>query len=1028
MAPSNFLEIPQGETSGKGLNLISRFFYLPYKGFEDKKFGFSYNFNINGTIVKFNFKFPLKTPKLVKGNTITIEVPIYPSKKWVLFRFNPVDFINKHFKADFTSIGAIKSENIFLKSIELRCHMLVRGVFLSNNEFTYSDMPKEMSTKEQNIAKVMDFLDLQFVDFESKKSPFSNVTIVEQSSDEILDNLLDDQFSNLSKITGKKNVDSKQQITTFVGKIDSNFKQTEVSGMKQEANTSSFQKQLEYSELKETNSHQLREKMEKVNKEVFDKRDLVRSIISSKQERKHTLLPDPIMNLAFVLGYSAKVCPTVKFSSNNDKSQALFVNGTMIINYDFENIKQRFFYGHSKPITFIVRTNDNEHLFSAQEGKNCIIRVWKAAYGRCCKIITTPFESISSLSVSRDDKLFVVVGKISYNKEMIFIYDISNIEDVKILIKQGSQFSVNSLKFSVFDNQLMLSCGKENIKFWRIKDNHLGGKAVVLNQYARGTNFICIDFDNPFLSEKSKGKALVGSNTGCIFQVSCSNQELEAIFKLHDSPILSIALNDAFCVTGSEDGVVRVWPIDFSEFLIEAKHEAPVVGLDISFDSLDIICGSKNGSLGMLNIQSKKYKTLLRSPPSKVLNMYLHPNLQYLMTIESDNSIRIWDIEEKSESFQFFSNTDAPICLDAPRKNIFAAGFESGTIKVFDLENTCIVYECTAFCVPVSRLKFTHDGARAVAVSSEGNISIHESKDSFMMIKQIKIDGICKFCDLSIAPKNDYFATIGEDSSCALVWNLKTFGVKNQIYVASHFITGLHMINKDLLAVILDNCSVQFYSLVNQKGRLVREFSNIHLESVNSFSASRNFKYFFSGGEEGIVKVFDFKMLFKQYNCFQQFIGHSEGLRAVLPIEQKGMVVTVSENDGIFFWNFLGDLTFTDSETISELDKVVCLTEKQRTQAKLIERNPDATEDLHREKSFARENNQRFAQLRKNDDGMQSLTMLPIEEDIAEEKEETQLTKDVSKLLYYEADNVPKIIDKANFKSFINQTKRRKQD
>ena len=38
-------------------------------------------------------------------------------------------------------------------------------------------------------------------------------------------------------------------------------------------------------------------------------------------------------------------------------------------------------------------------------------------------------------------------------------------------------------------------------------------------------------------------------------------------------PILSLAVHEGFCVTGSEDGVLRVWPLDFSARLMEAGQD-----------------------------------------------------------------------------------------------------------------------------------------------------------------------------------------------------------------------------------------------------------------------------------------------------------------------------------------------------------------------------------------------------------------------------------------------------------------------
>jgi hypothetical protein len=45
----------------------------------------------------------------------------------------------------------------------------------------------------------------------------------------------------------------------------------------------------------------------------------------------------------------------------------------------------------------------------------------------------------------------------------------------------------------------MVSCGKENVRFWRIRDTgNIRGSAVVLNHHARNTVFTCLDFEYGF--------------------------------------------------------------------------------------------------------------------------------------------------------------------------------------------------------------------------------------------------------------------------------------------------------------------------------------------------------------------------------------------------------------------------------------------------------------------------------------------------------------------------------------------------
>jgi hypothetical protein len=62
----------------------------------------------------------------------------------------------------------------------------------------------------------------------------------------------------------------------------------------------------------------------------------------------------------------------------------------------------------------------------------------------------------------------------------------------------------------------------------------------------------------------------VAHSLGHMVQVNYGTKVLECVFKLHDGPIHSVAINEGFCVTASADRFLRVWPLDFSDFFLEA--------------------------------------------------------------------------------------------------------------------------------------------------------------------------------------------------------------------------------------------------------------------------------------------------------------------------------------------------------------------------------------------------------------------------------------------------------------------------
>jgi WD40 repeat protein len=127
---------------------------------------------------------------------------------------------------------------------------------------------------------------------------------------------------------------------------------------------------------------------------------------------------------------------------------------------------------------------------------------------------------------------------------------------------------------------------------------------------------------------------------------------------------------------------------------------------------------------------------------------------------------------------------------------------------------------------------------------------------------------------------------------------------------------------RNIIAIVLENCCVQFYCLSLYEGVFLKEFTNIHMEQITQFLTTRNYKYLISGGAEGMIKIWDTKMLFRNYTSYQQFIGHPNSIKALICLEQKSLLVTTSENSGIFFWNYLGDLTFTETEINSELERL----------------------------------------------------------------------------------------------------------
>jgi len=245
----------------------------------------------------------------------------------------------------------------------------------------------------------------------------------------------------------------------------------------------------------------------------------------------------------------------------------------------------------------------------------------------------------------------------------------------------------------------------------------------------------------------------VASKTGIVFQVNYLTEALEATYKTNDSSIYSISVNESFCVTGSEDKYLRVWPLDFSEFVMEAKHEGTVCSVDISADGLRVVCGTLYGSLGVLDKSNQRYRTLIRAHTDSILSMDFHLALRNIITVSKDGTIRLWDLEKYEQVIEFNSPLELPLCVAAhPTLPLFSCGFATGTMRVFDIEKTCVASDFTQFTKPIKALAYSPTGELLVTCCEDGSFAVHNARRQHLPTKMVNLEFPPQFVHVAFSP------------------------------------------------------------------------------------------------------------------------------------------------------------------------------------------------------------------------------------------------------------------------------------
>ncbi len=795
----------------KSLALKGRYIYICAAGIENKPFVLHLDYGFSD---RKSVRLSLSNMYKDEGfDQLTIHVPVkLPAEKWAIICVDA--------KGLFVKYGCIKDvkEPHQLKAATMCANIKLSKIATSDKLYYFDTFPKEISFKSAHRDKWLD----RYAWIE----PFPCEHPVSKSPEE-----KEHETENQPKIVRKssKKPAGREAVPDKSAKeqLEEEARYTQIRAKSEETKTKLLQKVLVGRENL-TGNEQMEPRVSDSSSAVF------RSPITKTIK----MARDNLIQLRGVIGATVSLCPEVCWTRGPNR-EALYSAGAILIAMDTVTGKQRLFRGHSQAIRSICISPKGDVVGSCDREN---IRVWSTESGKCLGTWKTDNGAeLKHLSLSSDGNLIASSATDPHSRDVITVWDLRTMEQInayqphpQIVARQVSPYGIECIKFgpeiatSEGEIELQLcSCGKENIRFWKITKHTLKGTAVVLDKYSRDAVFTCLDFAD-------KAKVYVGSHEGRILQINAETQELEFVYQLHEAGIRAVSVCEAFCVTGSDDLFIRVWPLDFSEFFMEAKHEALVQAVAIAPDNVEILCATDNGSIGVLDIPNQKYKTVIRSHTQEIIAA---DSLKTsLVTLSLDKTIRVWDLNTMQQQYEFASYEDQAVSVAIhPSKPVFACGFVSGSLRIFDIEKTSVTDEQRTYeGKSLVLLKYMPGHGTLVGVSQDGSVSAF----NFMHqpVKQVPMEIPATYCGLAVDPTEQVFATIGSNSTSISVWDCATVNKVSNIPLSGCQARDIVMLAANLLVLTTD-AQLRLFSLDGTA--LAKYLCTSSLPDIPSYSGRR---------------------------------------------------------------------------------------------------------------------------------------------------------------------------------------------
>ncbi|XP_065114825.1 WD repeat-containing protein 90 [Paramisgurnus dabryanus] len=656
------------------------------------------------------------------------------------------------------------------------------------------------------------------------------------------------------------------------------------------------------------------------------------------------LFPDPILKLNRIIGFGGATMRCAVWSS--DGEEVVYPCHAIIVAMTVSSRHQRFFIGHTDKVSALALNATSTLLASAQTGSNSLIRLWSFREGVCQTIIPTQMHTLHLLSFSHSGSSLCGVGKDSHNKTTVILWDTRRVAGggvVPLLAKAHTDVDIQMIKITFFDETRMVSCGLGNVRLWRVRGGSLRSCPVNLGEY-HNLEFTDLSFEQGYPQDRpvDDRTLFVSSKAGHILEIDYVAVAIKNIRRLLPAQeshahrrekqtfstgpgiaVNSISVCAEFCVTGSEDGFMRLWPLDFSSVFLEAEHEGPVSLVCVSSDGSRVLAATTTGNLGYLNVGSRGYHTLMRSHTTSVLGFSVDGIRQRVTTVSKDGTVRVWDMDSMQQLYDFVSDDDEDSpCSVAfhPSMPHFTCGSTSGTVRVFDIQTSSLITQHRQHCGSIECVIYSPDGQWLFSAGSLGHLVLYRvSQQDHHVVRvlgNVVAQGVNHGPDvLAVSSDSRCLALVGPTEYTVTIMEAQSLNELLRVDVSILDVESTTLdsalnvcFSPTSLSHLLIATSANKIIWINtQTGQLLRQVPKVHKHQCVSLAVSEDGRYLLTAGQNS-VKVWDYNMHLDINS--QVFIGHSEAIRQVRFTPDQRGVVTVG--DALFFWDFLAHPQETD--------------------------------------------------------------------------------------------------------------------
>ena len=168
-----------------------------------------------------------------------------------------------------------------------------------------------------------------------------------------------------------------------------------------------------------------------------------------------------------------------------------------------------------------------------------------------------------------------------------------------------------------------------------------------------------------------------------------------------------------------------------------------------------MLIGTSSGSIGVLDVISHGYTTVMRSHSDYIKAIAFSDSLHEFSTACADSTIRVWDLNGY-ERYEFNCKDDIPECITYhPFEHTLAVGFYSGCVRIIDVPKLFTRLELLQHSGVVGCIAYNSTGTRLYSSAHCKTLCIYDATKNYQPLRLVNIDFPRGVVDFALSQRLD---------------------------------------------------------------------------------------------------------------------------------------------------------------------------------------------------------------------------------------------------------------------------------